>query len=66
MYTLPSLKHNSFQKVNIPSPSDLFKRYGMSKRGGTYSGDTSAPQSETKIETLDRIMHDVNSQEIEE
>lgn len=66
MYTIPALKHNKFQKVNIPSPSDLFKRYGMSKRGGTYSGDTTAPMSETKVETLNRILRDVNASTKEE
>lgn len=48
MYVIPSLKHNRFQQVDIPKPSELFKNTG-NRPGVSYSGDENVPQDSTKV-----------------
>lgn len=55
MYTIDSLKINKFQEVAIPSPKELFERFGITNRKGSYTGDEKAPLPESKINTVAKV-----------
>lgn len=49
MFVIPELKLNSFEDVVIPAPSDLFARFGFTKKTGSFSGDDT-PATMSKVE----------------
>lgn len=51
MITIPPLKLNSFQEVSIPSPAELFARFGMtSKPSANMTGDNLVKTNLSKVE----------------
>lgn len=50
MITVPKLKINTFKQVSIPSPAELFSRFGFSNKKGTYTGDDKALNPQSKVE----------------
>lgn len=59
MYVIPSLKHNRFQQVDIPKPSELFKNNGE-RPGVSYSGDEYVPQDSTKVKEALKVNKDLD------
>lgn len=55
MYTIKSLKTNKFKEAAIPSNKELFARFGMTTKKGSYTGDDKAPGPERKIDTVARV-----------
>lgn len=55
MYTLNTLKINKFKETTVPSNRELFSRFGITKSGGNFTGDESAPTPKTKVETLSEV-----------
>lgn len=56
MLALPEMKHNRFEDVDIPKPSELYKRSGKSL-GSCYSGDT-VIVDDSKLNTARKVMAD--------
>lgn len=50
MFVIPELKLNSFKEETIPSPSDLFARFGFTTKKGNMSGDETPPAGLSKVE----------------
>lgn len=55
MVIIPNLKHNQVQQVDIPSPSELFKKYGLTTSAGKYSGDDVLNPNESKIDQVSEV-----------
>lgn len=55
MITVDALKLNKFQQVSIPKPSELFARFGLTSKRGTYSGDDKVPMGQSKVETIAEV-----------
>lgn len=52
MFTIPELrKINQFTPVSVPKASDLFARFGFTKKTGGMSGDESFDVNMSKVET---------------
>lgn len=60
MYAIPSLKHNRFQQVDIPSPRELFKATGGKATGLSYSGDELVPQDSTKVAEAAKVNQEID------
>lgn len=55
MFTIPELKLNSFKEETIPSPSDLFARFGFTSKKGNMTGDETPRDGLSKVETLSEV-----------
>lgn len=55
MYTIDTLKTNKFKQCTIPSGSELYARFGMTSRKGSYSGDEKPPLHESKIDQVAKV-----------
>lgn len=55
MVTVPKLKVNKFVEVSVPKPSELFARFGFSKKTGSYSGDEHALPKGSKVEQCAQV-----------
>lgn len=55
MFVIPELKLNSFKEETIPSPSDLFARFGFTTKKGAMTGDESPKTGLSKVETLAEV-----------
>lgn len=55
MITVPKLKINQFKQVSIPSPAELFSRFGFSNKKGTYTGEEKALDPKSKVETCAEV-----------
>lgn len=55
MVVIPNLKHDQVQQVEIPSPSELFKKYGLTTAAGKYSGDDVLNPNESKIDQVSEV-----------
>lgn len=58
MVIIPALKHNQIQQVEIPTPSELFKKYGLTTAAGKYSGDEILNPNESKIDQVSEVARD--------
>lgn len=58
MIILPTLKHNKFEKVDIPRASELVKVYGLTKKGVNYSGDEYLAPDASKIDNVAEVARD--------
>lgn len=63
MFTLPELKINSFKQETIPSPSDLFARFGFSQKAGQMTGDDTPSAGQSKVEQAAEVEKLVISKE---
>lgn len=61
MYAIPELKHNRFQQVDIPKPSELFKTTGGHAVGQSYSGDDYVPQDSTKVAEAAKVNKEIDA-----
>lgn len=52
MFTITQLKTRKYQATTIPSPKELFSRFGFTKKTGSYTGDEQAPLPKSKIEAV--------------
>lgn len=52
MFTISQLKIRKYQATTIPTPKELFSRFGFTKKTGSYTGDEAAPMPKSKIETV--------------
>lgn len=55
MITVDLLKLNKFKEVSIPSPAELFARFGFNSKKGSYSGDDKVPTSQSKVEACKEV-----------
>lgn len=60
MYAIPELKHNRFQQVDIPRPSELFKATGGKAVGQSYSGDEVVPQDSSKVAEAAKVNAEID------
>lgn len=51
MYVPKSLKLNRFTVVDIPSPKEIFTRFGFAT-GTAYSGDEEVPSPMSKVDMM--------------
>lgn len=57
MIIIPSLKHNKFTQVNLPTASDLFARVGERVApSSSYSGDETLDPSTSKVDAVKRVI----------
>lgn len=50
MFVIQPMRLNKKVDVKIPSPANLFARFGMTSRKGTYSGDDTPDTGLSKVE----------------
>lgn len=55
MVTITQLKINRYKATTIPSPKELFGRFGFSNKTGSYTGSEKAPLNESKIEKVAEV-----------
>lgn len=56
MITIPTLKLNKHEEVTIPSPAELFARFGFTaKSQGNTTGDESVPMNLSKVEMVSNV-----------
>lgn len=55
MVTITELKINRYKATTIPSPKELFSRFGFSNKKGSYTGENKAPLNESKIEKVAEV-----------
>lgn len=67
MRVVDKLKLNKFRDVAIPTPRDLFARYGVAiPRNTTYSGDEMAINGMSKIDSISSAeLYDRYKQQLE-
>lgn len=57
MFVIPELKLNSFKEETIPSPSELFARFGFTTKKGTMTGDNTPVVGQSKVEQAANVEH---------
>lgn len=61
MYCPEKLKLNKFVRVNIPSPAQIFGRFGVREIGSDkYTGEESFPAYQTKVDAVSQQLQDYN------
>ena len=55
MVTITELKINRYKATTIPSPKELFGRFGFSNKKGSYTGDTKAQLNDSKIDKVAEV-----------
>lgn len=62
MVIITELKHNAFQRIDIPAPRDLFMQVGQRVPDGSkYSGDENISQARSKVDIAKEVAAEVNA-----
>lgn len=60
MVIIKKLKHNAFERVDIPAPRDLFQKVGQRVPDESkYSGDENISQARSKVELAKEVAAEV-------
>lgn len=62
MYCVNSLRHNSFKKVDVPSPSDMYKKMGFGVGTQKTSGDEVIDTAESKVTAAQKVQKIVDEE----
>lgn len=62
MYCINSLRHNAFKKVDVPSPSELYKKMGFGAGTSRTSGDDVIDQAENKVTAAQKVQKMVDEE----
>lgn len=62
MYCVNSLRHNSFKKVDVPSPSELYKKMGFGAGTSKTSGDEVIDTAENKVTAAQKVQKMVDEE----
>lgn len=65
MITVDALKHNRYQKVDVPRASELYKRFGYTtpKQVSGHSGEEFLDPTLRKTDVANQVLKEVNSPE---
>ena len=55
MFVIDTLRLNKFEEHSIPTPQELFSRFGYTKKEGTYSGDAVIKEDQSKVEQIAEV-----------
>lgn len=61
MYIIDTLKHNAFKVVDVPSPSDLYKKLGFGRGSDKTSGEEFLDPSLSKIEQAQAVQKQIDA-----
>lgn len=60
MYIIDTLKHNAFKEVDVPSPSELYKKLGFGRGSQKTSGEEFLDPSLSKIQQAQEVQREVD------
>lgn len=60
MFIVTGLRHNHFQKVDVPSPSKLYEKLGFGKGTQKSSGEEFVDPSESKVQMARKVQSEVD------
>lgn len=61
MFIVTGLRHNHFQKVDVPSPSKLYEKLGFGKGTQKSSGEEFVNPSESKVQMAQKVQKEVDA-----
>lgn len=55
MITIPFLRHNKVEQVDVPTAHELYKKLGFGKTSAKYSGDVVLDPNQSKIDQVSEV-----------